>query len=541
MPVRMAVIFGPEIILGLFEWKGQSMASETPSSFPWRGSAAVLLALGLISCGLGIGRIVGQSGSISRLSDLARLILLTLSLAAFVCIAATLIRLVRRARPRPSPLDLRVAFALLTFGSLVFPAIVAPFSYVCGLIWWGFLAAFYSLWLEAGSRWSGRLALPGAYLLDLIVFNLALALVLLQAGLFAAGKLFPSSLLSVPGSADRLLERSRCTPGDLHFGFPCNSLGYSDDEPEAVEGMQVTVVGDSFTFGIVPHAQNFTSVAEVISGYRIDNYGVPGAGPPEYRIILREDGLSTDPDIVVAAVFIGNDIQDSHLRRARDRHPWFRFWLDADLNPLWSLSTRFRRIAAELQVGRQLATLGRAGGTTSGIESGQLAKEYPWTIDYRLEEPTYSWPTFLELERFLAKAICVPRATAPYPSFFEDLEALVAMSAPRAFAVLLIPDKFQVEDPLWKAIVSEAPERLDRDLPQKIIRPWLDARRIPSVDLLPVFRAQPIEDDGLRHLYHLQDTHLNARGNRIAGELLASLLEQVIKTRLTKVPKERLS
>jgi hypothetical protein len=36
--------------------------------------------------------------------------------------------------------------------------------------------------------------------------------------------------------------------------------------------------------------------------------------------------------------------------------------------------------------------------------------------------------------------------------------------------------------------------------------------------------AEPPLEDGNRHLYHLRDTHWNARGNRLAGEALAEFL-----------------
>ena len=54
---------------------------------------------------------------------------------------------------------------------------------------------------------------------------------------------------------------------------------------------------------------------------------------------------------------------------------------------------------------------------------------------------------------------------------------------------------------------------LDRDLPQRRIAAFLEQEGIPHLDLLPILRAaEPMEDGQLR-LYHLRDTHFNARGN----------------------------
>jgi hypothetical protein len=40
-------------------------------------------------------------------------------------------------------------------------------------------------------------------------------------------------------------------------------------------------------------------------------------------------------------------------------------------------------------------------------------------------------------------------------------------------------------------------------------------------------------EDGRRHLYHLQDTHFNARGNEIAGRALARFVDSLLSTDAT--------
>jgi hypothetical protein len=93
------------------------------------------------------------------------------------------------------------------------------------------------------------------------------------------------------------------------------------------------------------------------------------------------------------------------------------------------------------------------------------------------------------------------------------------------FGVLLIPDEFQVEDETWR-LASAVPdgERFDRDQPQRVLSRWLAEQGIPCLDLLPALRAVPPMPDGRRHLYHLRDTHFNARGNAVAGHELARFL-----------------
>jgi hypothetical protein len=93
---------------------------------------------------------------------------------------------------------------------------------------------------------------------------------------------------------------------------------------------------------------------------------------------------------------------------------------------------------------------------------------------------------------------------------------------------MLIPDEFQVEDALWDEVVASTGRRLNRNQPQERITAFLRQEGIPSLDLLPALRAVPPMADGQRHLYHLQDTHFNVRGNQVAGEKLAEFLRPYV-------------
>ena len=56
--------------------------------------------------------------------------------------------------------------------------------------------------------------------------------------------------------------------------------------------------------------------------------------------------------------------------------------------------------------------------------------------------------------------------------------------------------------------------------------PWLEAQGIPNLALLPILRSVVPLPDGQRHLYHLQDTHFNARGNDVAGKAMADFIRE---------------
>jgi hypothetical protein len=111
-----------------------------------------------------------------------------------------------------------------------------------------------------------------------------------------------------------------------------------------------------------------------------------------------------------------------------------------------------------------------------------------------------------------------------YEDFFEALEGVERAAGDIPLKFVLIPDEFQVEDELWEEIVRQSGKPLDRDLPQRRIVEWLQARGRSVLDLLPLLRAVEPLEDGRRHVYHAQNMHFNARGNAIAGRALAGFL-----------------
>jgi hypothetical protein len=109
----------------------------------------------------------------------------------------------------------------------------------------------------------------------------------------------------------------------------------------------------------------------------------------------------------------------------------------------------------------------------------------------------------------------------------EILREARDLVAPRPFAVLLIPDEFQVEDDVW-AEVAERAGALDRERPQRELAAFCRERGLALVDPLPALRgAEPLAS-GRRHVYHLRDTHWNARGNALAGAALADALSALL-------------
>jgi lysophospholipase L1-like esterase len=376
----------------------------------------------------------------------------------------------------------------------------------------GLSATLFGLALLTGPRLPTTVLRIG----DRCLLAACVLLLCCELGLRLVAAFSSSPLLSQPGreATARLGLLRDAAVGSTRFGFPFNRRGYYDEEL-ADPGRHVAMIGDSFSVGMVPHALHFSTVAERgLDGARIDNIGLPSIGPHEYLTLLEQELAVRRPAVAVLNLFIGNDVTDARHGQPANRR--LRLWFGRE-NVLWWQVPRRLWIARRAQVGRDVA-----GNAT--IAAGDPEPSLPWLTDWRLEEPTYAEPAFLETETAIASWIC-GRDHGQFEPLLETILEARRIAGDVPLAVLLIPDEFQVEDRLWDAVHRRlGDEPLKRDQPQRILRRFLDRHGLPYLDLLPVLRGAALESDGARHVYHLRDTHLNAKGNRLVGEELAAWL-----------------
>lgn len=416
---------------------------------------------------------------------------------------------------------LRDLFCIVVVGAVLYLAFAQPFAQLTCDFALAICAGVFALRVLAGAR-------RGPPVIELVAFQLCLLVVLGEVGLRLLATVTGSPLL-VPANAGmvELVESHRYAPGEIRWGFPCNSAGHYDDEfvPRAERtGKTIATIGDSFSVGTVPHAMHFTTVAEsLLDGARVYNFGVTGVDPPHYLHMLRTEVLPLDPDLIVVDLFVGNDL----VFRPTTGSGWARGWLARDNVHLCLLTHRLAAVASERRAqGDDAVDVGRPQGeglATALIDDvDELSRRFPWLIDHRLEKPTFSASNFLGIEQRRAARVC--GRASHYDACLDVVAEMQRLAQDTPFAVLLIPDEFQVEDALWRAVAAQPGEDLERDRPQRILAKALRARGIPFLDLLPILRAEPPGPDGNRHLYHLRDTHFNARGNRVAGEAIAAFV-----------------
>lgn len=311
-------------------------------------------------------------------------------------------------------------------------------------------------------------------------------------------------------------------------GLRLNSRGFRTPEYSAEKGeaFRVVVLGDSFAFGAngVRYRELWHQVLgreiAAASGREVEviNLGMPGVGP-RFAIRLWEiEAARLDPDLVVLGFFVGNDLTDegdeplvSTIGGGLVHH---------------SLLVRLVRNAVRRWQAPEAAVAAPPEPPPAG--AGRGGEELPLTVGgFDPDVPLLTREDYLGMEEGRLLAIAGPdvgrfrRLIAGANLLLERLAREVEASGAR-FVVLLIPDEGQVDRDLARTIERRSGWSLDLDRPQRRLLPWLADRRIPHLDLLPLFRRR--HEQGGPRLYRVQDTHWSVAGNRLAGEALAELL-----------------
>jgi hypothetical protein len=463
-----------------------------------------------------------------------RFAVLLIALAGSLALALCALVIELRGEPagharRLSPLSpLRRAWIVVVLAWIAMLIAVQPFQ----RLWLDFAAAIAAGVWSAWHLLALRTPRPPRWGLNAerVLAAACAVVVLLELGLRALALASPMPLLARGDDAPgRFVERFRCTPGEVRFGFACNERGFYD-EPFARRGageLCIASIGDSFNVGAVPHAWHYTSVCEERLGLRVDNIGVAGIGPPEYHHLLVEEALPLDPSAIVVSVFVGNDL-DYAEPSAGPLRGHLRSWFDRQQVFVAVVPRRIARKRGERALGDVARIESSGGAPRAGADRASLLASLPWLADPMLEQPSLSPQAFLRLETSRARAVCAGEPPA-LRAACERLRQMRTACGPIPLGVLLIPDEFQVEDALWSAVTQAAGVPLDRDLAQRLLVEWLVAEGIPYVDLLPLLRDIPPLADGRRHVFHHSDTHFNARGNAAAGEALAQLVERLLR------------
>jgi lysophospholipase L1-like esterase len=302
----------------------------------------------------------------------------------------------------------------------------------------------------------------------------------------------------------------RFTTSEFDIAITINGSGVRDDEeipPKAADERRIVVLGDSLVLSVqVPFQQTFGELLERRLNatpsphrYRVINAGVQGYGPVEEMLFFRRVAANFEPDIVLTALFVGNDAEEavtsepkldegtrSTAARARE-----------------SLTTRARRIVRRSMVLQVLR-----------LRLTQAAARIP----------SRAGPPEPPLQSYAARpAARIGKGLAITRKCMDTLGAEVEARG-ATMAVVLMPARFQVDDADFgrlRETVQQAGGELARDGANALFLAALADAPYPRFDVLPALRrAAAVPPD----LFFQETVHLTPRGHEILAEALEGFL-----------------
>ena len=307
--------------------------------------------------------------------------------------------------------------------------------------------------------------------------------------------------------------RTRFRTVEFEADIAINANGVRDDEaigPKPTGERRIVILGDSLVLSVqVDLDRTFCELLEARLNrtapdgvrYRVINAGVQGYGPVEEALFFRHVARQFEPDVVLTAVFVGNDAEEAVLNEAR---------LSGDARPLTEtvqegLVRRLRRLVRRSMV-LQVFRL-RALAAAERFAPGSATP---------LEPPLQSYA-----------ANPAPRIQRGVEITRRALEMIAgdAASVGARTGIVLMPARFQVDDADYLRLqenVRQAGGVLLRDGANARFERALAGLPDPRVDVLPALRrALPGSD-----LFYQQTVHLTPRGHEVVAAELESFLQR---------------
>lgn len=339
---------------------------------------------------------------------------------------------------------------------------------------------------------------------------------------------------------------------------------------------RIVVLGDSYTVGgQVPYEQTFPSLIEQrlhAAGWnqvRVIDAAVGGYTTYNEAGLLRENVALLQPDLVIVAAFLGNDVFENVLATAAGyrnapEHPKGMTWgsnaaalvdesnrwfarngpgRGTDLPPAWNPASGLPKpvgngsAAASSStasgpaptIGARLRGLWEASRSTSlllgalfgtpvdpSVTTAPGARP-PSTEMLQLNLTSFEWSILRQPPRTYWLDVAWPL----FGSYLSDIKS-TAGSAP--VIVTAIPELGQFDDAVRARTMQDfrfTSDEVDWDKPQRELAAQAQAAGLPLVDLLPLFRERADRAE----LYLPLDTHFTALGHRATADALTTFLE----------------
>ncbi len=296
---------------------------------------------------------------------------------------------------------------------------------------------------------------------------------------------------------------------------------------------RILVLGDSFVEAYqVAERERFLARLEAqlneqgSTHFEVIDGGCGGWGTAQEYLYWQQEGRAYQPDLVLLAVFVGNDVGDNSLelqlggRRELALKPYYVPRRDGSLElmmpnpPAPSVPER----TAEILRGHSAAYNFLESGVLQKLELGDL-----WA----------SWRTLdaLEKPRYQGNEIYKTRLNDRWESAWDITDQLIGMlsgdatSTGSRFGVVIVPTRAQVNDQAWRGIAGSDGGRragLDRAFPNTQLKGIADRAGAPLLDLVPPLREA--DKAGSPPLYYESDQHWTAAGHAVAAQAIAQFV-----------------
>ena len=320
------------------------------------------------------------------------------------------------------------------------------------------------------------------------------------------------------------------TPYEERAGFILNSRSFRTKEymgETKADAYRIICLGDSFTDASVgvPYADlwharlNQHLNRDKDQEFEFFALGVSGVGPSFSLRVWQFEHALIQPDLVIFALFVGNDITDE--QGYRPQRP-------AGMTPARLSYTM--RLARNLYLVWEQRDLGR----DALVDLSKREKHERGGVDLGRMWPVQKYPgdeeAYLNRKRRFLYWLRKDRQ-GTFSTYLEDVrDVLYRFSAEvrnsgSDFMVMIIPDEFQVSVSVRRRSLKfsgRVADEIDVDSPQLYLRQVLEKAQIPYLDLLPAFREAGPES----RFYLENDGHWNIEGNHRAARTLAAYVEQ---------------
>lgn len=277
--------------------------------------------------------------------------------------------------------------------------------------------------------------------------------------------------------------------------------------------LRIAVLGDSQAWGDgVADAETF---AARLDGGAVEllNFSAPGYGTDQQLLVLERVAAAYRPDIVVVAVFVGNDFSDN-LSPGTYQYPKPFFTLDAadqlQLHGVPVQPPRWLHVLVELHrfAMRRSSLLNAIAAATRPPDRG--AEQDP--VEVRLWDTIYGAIPSETDRRGLAITVRLLR---------EIIRRSREIGAEPV--ILILPESWQVgvaQRPRWRAQLRA--QSADWRRPQKVLRRALASEDARVLDALPALTRATRRGAAVdaAPTYYKRWRHLNAHGHAVIARLL---------------------